>query len=218
MLSLQADLEAAHGIVALASPVLGGRCAEQGLELSVGGEQPMQLRARWVVNCAGLFAPSVAHRITGVNAQSIPALRYAKGNYYALNRRSPFQRLIYPVPQNAGLGVHLTLDLAFRARFGPDVEWIDSINYDVDPSRSDAFYNEIRKYWPQLPDGALSPAYAGIRPKLQTPTGAASDFKFQGPEEHGAKGLINLFGIESPGLTASLAIAQYVRQRLLSYS
>jgi L-2-hydroxyglutarate oxidase LhgO len=216
MLSLQGDIEAAGGVVALASPVTGGRCADAGVELHVGGEQPTELRARRVVNCAGLHAQSVARSLAGVPASSVPPIYYAKGNYYSLNQRSPFQRLIYPVPESAGLGVHLTLDLGRRARFGPDVEWIDAINYDVDPRRADAFYSEIRKYWPALPDGALSPAYAGVRPKLQTSGSPASDFMIQGPQEHGVGGLINLFGIESPGLTASLAIARYVRSVLLA--
>jgi L-2-hydroxyglutarate oxidase LhgO len=217
MLSVQGDLEAAGGMIAFAAPVLGGRLTGEGILLHVGGEQPTEICARHVVNSAGLFAQSVASTITGVAPESIPSIHYAKGNYYTLNRRSPFSRLIYPVPQVGGLGVHLTLDLAQRARFGPDVEWIDEINYDVDPCRADSFYSEIRKYWPGLPDGALSPGYAGIRPKLQGPSGGgSSDFKIQGPEEHGVSGLVNLYGIESPGLTASLAIAQHVRQRLLA--
>lgn len=215
MLSLQGDLEAAGGLVVFGAPLLGGSCGKQGFVLRVGGEQPMELHARRVVNCAGLHAQSVARSIEGAPECSIPPIYYAKGNYYALGRRSPFQRLIYPVPESAGLGVHLTLDLARRARFGPDVEWIDSIDYDVDPRRGDAFYSEIRKYWPALPDGALSPAYAGVRPKLQAPNGPASDFLIQGEDAHGIAGLVNLYGIESPGLTASLAIALRVRQRLL---
>jgi L-2-hydroxyglutarate oxidase LhgO len=218
MLSLQGDLESAGGTVALASPVLGGACMDGGIELNVGGESPMQLRARYVVNGAGLLAQSIAHKISGLNPESIPPIYYAKGNYYSLNRRSPFQRLIYPVPQSAGLGVHLTLDLSLCARFGPDVEWVESVDYTVDPHRADAFYSEIRKYWPGLPDGSLSPAYAGIRPKLSPPGAAADDFLIQGPPEHRVIGLVNLYGIESPGLTASLAIARYVKELLLGAS
>ena len=215
MLSYQGDLEAAGGAVVFASPVLGGHCARAEIVLQVGGSAETELRARKVVNCAGLFAQAVARRLAGIDTQSVPSIYYAKGNYYALNSRSPFSRLIYPVPESAGLGVHLTLDLAKRARFGPDVEWIDRIDYEVDPRRADSFYAEIRKYWPALPDGALSPAYSGIRPKLQAPNGPASDFKIQAAGEHGIEGLINLFGIESPGLTASMAIAQRVRELLL---
>lgn len=218
MLSFQGDLEAAGGAIVFESPVLGGFCSDREIVLDVGGSAQMQLHARRVVNCAGLFAQSVARKLKGIDQQCVPPIYFAKGNYYALNRRSPFSRLIYPVPQSAGLGVHLTLDLARRARFGPDVEWVDAINYDVDPRRSDSFYQEIRRYWPGLPDDSLSPAYSGIRPKLQAPNGPASDFKIQGADEHGVPGLINLFGIESPGLTASLAIAQRVRELLLESS
>jgi L-2-hydroxyglutarate oxidase LhgO len=215
MLSLQADLEAAGGIIAFDAPVLGGSCSDQGIEISVGGSAGIGLRARRVVNSAGLFAQDVARRLAGIDLQSIPPSYLAKGNYYSLNGRSPFTRLIYPVPERAGLGVHLTLDLANRARFGPDVEWIETLDYDVDPRRSDAFYQEIRKYWPGLPDDSLSPAYSGIRPKLQAPDGPAGDFMLQTAAGHGVRGLVNLFGIESPGLTASLAIAARVRQSLL---
>ena len=139
---------------------------------------------------------------------------YAKGNYFVLAGRAPFNRLIYPVPVKAGLGVHLTLDLAGQARFGPDVEWIDELDYTVDPSRGDQFYGAVRKYWPGLPDNSLQPAYSGIRPKIQAPGEPARDFTILGPDDHGVKGLVNLFGIESPGLTASLAIAKEVAAKL----
>lgn len=214
MLSLQGDLEAAGGMVVFAAPVVGGECSETDIVLAVGGGADLQLRARRVVNCAGLYAQDIAARLVGLKRDSVPPIYYAKGNYYALTRRSPFKRLIYPAPESAGLGVHLTLDMAGRARFGPDVEWVDSINYDVDPQRSASFYDEIRKYWPTLPDGALTPAYSGIRPKLQAPGEPAADFMIGTAREHGVTGLINLFGIESPGLTASLALGRLVCELL----
>jgi L-2-hydroxyglutarate oxidase LhgO len=165
------------------------------------------LLARTVINCAGLYAPSVARLIVGLVA---PAVHFVKGNYFSLARRSPFQHLVYPIPEHGGLGVHLTLDLAGRARFGPDVQWVDDLNYDVDAGRAQGFYAAIRDYWPALPDGALVPAYAGIRPRITGPGEALADFRIDGPRVHGVPGLINLFGIESPGLTASLTIADYV--------
>jgi L-2-hydroxyglutarate oxidase LhgO len=152
----------------------------------------------------------VARAIEGVPEQTIPTPTYAKGNYYVLQGRAPFQRLIYPVPQPGGLGIHLTLDLAGQARFGPDVEWVDKLDYAVDPARAERFYRAIRSYWPGLPEGALHPGYAGIRPKLSGPGAGAADFLIQGPETHNVPGLINLYGIESPGLTAALAIAEWV--------
>jgi L-2-hydroxyglutarate oxidase LhgO len=166
------------------------------------------------LNAAGLHAPSLAASLTGFPANKIPPCHYAKGNYYALSGRAPFSRLIYPMPEAAGLGVHLTFDLAGQARFGPDVEWIDAINYDVAPERADCFYAAVRRYWPDLADASLVPAYAGIRPKITAPGEAAADFLIQGPADHGVPGLINLFGIESPGLTASLAIAEHALTRL----
>ena len=216
MLALQGDLETAGGMVAFASPVESARVTADGIVLAVGGDEPMELLSRRVVNAAGLHASRLAQRIAGLPPARVPATLYAKGNYYSLAGRSPFSRLIYPVPEAAGLGVHLTIDLAGQARFGPDVEWIPAIDYSVDPARADGFYQEIRRYWPALPDGALQPAYAGIRPKLQAPGEPARDFVIAGPAEHGVPGLVNLFGIESPGLTASLAIAQTVREMLQS--
>src|SRR5882724_1137301 len=180
--------------------------------LEVGGAEPMRLLAQTVVNCAGLFAQDVARSIGGFPAERIPPTHYCKGNYFSLSGRSPFARLVYPAPEAAGLGVHLTLDLAGRARFGPDVEWIERVDYDVDPGRAEVFYNAIRSYWPDLKDGALQPAYSGIRPKLQARGQPASDFRVQGPADHGVPGLVNLFGIESPGLTAALAIGDHVRE------
>ncbi|HNJ82581.1 MAG TPA: NAD(P)/FAD-dependent oxidoreductase [Piscinibacter sp.] len=224
MLALQGDMEAAGGALALCSPVLGLRCAADardagdagdGHVVAVGGEAPMELGARIVVNAAGLWAPALASATQGLAAQHVPQGHHAKGNYFSLAGRAPFSRLIYPVPEQAGLGVHLTLDLAGQARFGPDVEWLppgalDAIDYRVDPARGESFYAEIRRYWPALRDGALQPAYSGVRPKLGGPGSAAADFVVQGAETHGIAGLVNLFGIESPGLTACMAIADEV--------
>jgi L-2-hydroxyglutarate oxidase LhgO len=219
MLALQGDLEANGGALALLSPLLSIE-RDGGLHVvKVGGESPMQLAARIVVNCAGLGAPAVAAQVAGLAPAQVPQARYAKGNYFSLAGRAPFTHLIYPIPEAAGLGVHLTLDLAGQARFGPDVEWItpatpDEIDYRVDPARADGFEGAIRAYWPGLPRGALQPAYSGVRPKLQSPGEAAHDFVLQGPDEHGIQGLMNLYGIESPGLTSSLALADEVVSRL----
>ncbi|MES2994139.1 MAG: NAD(P)/FAD-dependent oxidoreductase [Pseudomonadota bacterium] len=219
MLALQGDLEAAGGALALLSPVLAIEPAGDGHVVSIGGDAPMQLAARYVVNSAGLWAPGLAARIKGVAPALVPEARYAKGSYFSLAGRAPFTHLIYPIPEAAGLGVHLTLDLAGQARFGPDVEWIapatpDHIDYQVDAARADGFEAAIRAYWPGLPAGALQPAYSGVRPKLQSPGEVAHDFVLQGPAEHGIDGLMNLFGIESPGLTSSLALADEVVSRL----
>ena len=218
MTALEGDLQNAGGLVALRAPVVGvhverGAGAVHGeFRLEVGGDEPMELRARTLVNSAGLGAVALAHRISGVAGSLVPPAHLAKGNYYALGSRAPFSRLIYPVPQAAGLGVHLTLDLAGQARFGPDVEWVEQIEYSVDPRRADDFYASIRRYWPELPDNSLLPAYAGIRPKIQAPGEPARDFMIQGPAAHGIPGLVNLFGIESPGLTACLAIGSHVAE------
>ena len=210
MRALQGDCEAAGGMLALGSPVLGGQVGADGITLQVGGEQPMEIQAGVVVNAAGLWAQQVALGLRGLDARHIPRLHTAKGNYYSLSGRSPFARLIYPVPEPGGLGVHLTVDLGGQARFGPDVQWVDTLDYAVDPHRADVFYAAIRCYWPRLPDGALQPAYAGIRPKLSGPHEAAADFVIQGPAVHGVPGLVNLFGIESPGLTSALAVGEAV--------
>ncbi|MBT2865794.1 NAD(P)/FAD-dependent oxidoreductase [Chromobacterium violaceum] len=204
MLSLLADAEAAGAQLALASPVEGGEVTPDGVALRVAG---MALLAKRVVNAAGLFAPDVARAIAGLRADSIPQARYARGVYFSLQGRAPFSRLVYPLPEAGGLGSHLTLDLAGQARFGPDVEWVDGVDYRVDPARVDAFYRAVRAWWPQLPDGALAPGYAGIRAKIAGPGEPDADFVIQGPAVHGAPGLVNLFGIESPGLTSCLAIA-----------
>jgi L-2-hydroxyglutarate oxidase LhgO len=207
MLAYQGEAEDCGAVVAFRAPVLSGQVCRGGFELSVGGDQPTTLRCRVLVNAAGLYAPQLAHAIEGIPAASIPPAYFCRGVYFTLSGRSPFQRLIYPVPVAGGLGVHITLDLAGQARFGPDVEWIDRVDYAVDPRRGDAFYAAVRRYWPGLRDGALQPGYAGIRPKISGPNEPAADFLVQGPEAHGIPGLVNLYGIESPGLTASLPLA-----------
>src|SRR5258707_8565039 len=214
MLGLLGEAEDHGAAIAFRSPLLAGRIREGGIELEVGGAEPMRLRAQTGVNCAGLFAQDVERSIGGFPAERIPPAYYCKGNYFSLSGRSPFARLVYPAPEAAGLGVHLTLDLAGRARFGPDVEWIEHVDYDVEPGRAEVFYNAIRSYCPHLQDGALQPAYSGIRPKLQARGQPATDFLIQGPADHGVPGLVNLFGIESPGLTAALAIGDAVRDLL----
>jgi L-2-hydroxyglutarate oxidase LhgO len=214
MLAYRGDAEAAGAFVALRTPVEGGRVRGDGFELSVGGDEPTTLRCRYLVNAAGLYAPAVARAIDGVPPESIPPAYFCRGVYFTLSGRSPFRRLIYPVPVPGGLGVHITLDLAGQARFGPDVEWISSVDYAVDPRRGDKFYAAVRRYWPGLRDGALQPGYAGIRPKISGPAEPAADFVVQGPEAHGIPGLVNLYGIESPGLTASLPLADEVLRQL----
>jgi L-2-hydroxyglutarate oxidase LhgO len=213
MLSLQGDLENAGGLVVLNSPLAHAECAQAAINLIA--EDGTELQARTVINAAGLQAQHLASRFAGFPAQHVPPSYYAKGNYFTLPGRSPFNCLIYPVPEAAGLGVHLTIDLGGQAKFGPDVQWVDSPDdLVVDPARGDAFYAEVRRYWPALADGALMPGYSGIRPKIQAPHEAAKDFLIQGPRDHGVAGLVNLFGIESPGLTSSLAIGAYVSQML----
>ncbi|KQU79014.1 MULTISPECIES: NAD(P)/FAD-dependent oxidoreductase [unclassified Rhizobacter] len=219
MLALQGDLEGHGGMVALASPVRALQARRDGHVVEVGGQQPMELSARIVVNAAGLWAPELARASSGLATDGQPHARFCKGNYFSLAGRAPFSRLIYPLPNHAGLGVHLTLDLGGQARFGPDTQWLPDdtrppIDYTVDPARGDGFYAEVRRYWPALPDGALQPAYSGVRPKLVGPGEPAADFRIDGPAQHGVPGLVNLFGIESPGLTASLALADDVLSRL----
>ncbi|MDA8261097.1 MAG: NAD(P)/FAD-dependent oxidoreductase [Betaproteobacteria bacterium] len=216
MLALLGDAERHGAVLALQTPVLGGAVVDDGIVLETGGEptNAMRLHATTVVNCAGLGAQGIADTLRGLPPETVPPLHYAKGNYYALAGRAPFARLIYPVPVKAGLGVHLTLDLGGQARFGPDVEWIERIDYRVAPERAAVFYAEVRRYWPQLPDGALQPAYAGIRPKPHAPEAAACDFLVSGPTAHGIRGLVNLYGIESPGLTSCLALADHVASML----
>ena len=214
MLSLLGDVENAGGTVVFNAPVIGGRIEGDGVIVSVRGADP--LRASLVVNAAGLGAQAVAHSIEGFPAAHIPSLRYARGNYFSISGRSPFSRLIYPLPEAAGLGIHLTIDMGGQAKFGPDVEWITTPSYHVNAARIDRFYGEIAKYWPQIKDHELQPAYAGIRPKINAPNEPAADFYIDGRYGpivgHGVPGVINLFGIESPGLTGSLSIAQQVTE------
>jgi L-2-hydroxyglutarate oxidase LhgO len=244
MLALQGDAEHAGAVFAFFSRVARARVVDGGFEIEVqtldlqptstgtpgagasgtagsSGHESAEFsstsiwHARTLVNAAGLHAPDVAARIEGLDARHVPRAHYARGHYFTLSGRPRFQRLIYPVPQPGGLGVHLTLDLQGQARFGPDVQWVDGIDYTVDPRRADAFYAEVRRYWPALPDGALQPGYAGIRPKLAGPEAPNLDFRIDGPAQHGVPGLVNLLGIESPGLTASLAIGEAVVEALL---
>jgi L-2-hydroxyglutarate oxidase LhgO len=212
MLAYLGDAEDRGAMLALKSALRAAEIVPDGFVLHVSGSDPIQTKI--LVNSAGLRAPSIAKRIEGFDTKLVPGEFYAKGNYYSLTGRAPFSRLVYPVPEPGGLGVHVTLDMAGQARFGPDVEWIDRIDYTVDPKRAERFYAAIRRYWPGLADGTLAPGYAGIRPKTAGPGAPAPDFEVQGPRAHGVPGLVNLFGIESPGLTASLALAGMVLDEL----
>ncbi|WP_420473352.1 NAD(P)/FAD-dependent oxidoreductase [Noviherbaspirillum sp. ST9] len=212
MLALQGDAEHDGAVFAMDSRVVSGRLTDAGVVLQVktGEGEETELEASTLVNCGGLWAPHLAHAIEGLDPVSIPGAHFAKGNYYSLAGKAPFSRLIYPVPEPGGLGVHLTLDMGGQARFGPDVEWLsapqEEIDYSVDASRAAAFYREIRAYWPDLGDDALQPAYSGVRPKITPPGAPAADFLFAA---HGSPHYLGLYGIESPGLTASLAIAAH---------
>jgi len=212
MLAYQGDAEAHGAMLALKSPLQKCEIVADGFVLSVYGSEAIKTAV--LVNSAGLRAPSVARAMEGYRAELAPKELYAKGNYYSLTGKNPFKRLVYPVPEPGGLGVHVTLDMAGQARFGPDVEWVERIDYAVDPKRAERFYAAIRRYWPGLPDGALAPGYSGIRPKTAGPGEPAPDFEIQGPRRHGIPGLVHLFGIESPGLTASLALAGMVLDQL----
>ena len=215
MLALLGDAEAHGAMLALCSPLLGWRVGAAGIELDVGGDSPMTLCAQTVVNSAGLQAPALARLLHGLDPAHVPADHLAKGCYFSLPGRAPFSRLIYPAPGHSGhLGVHLTLDLGGQARFGPSFEWVNQIDYTVDPAGAETFYEQVRRYWPALPDGALQPGYAGLRPKISGPGEPAADFRIDGPARHGVPGLVNLFGIESPGLTACLAIGEGVVEAL----
>ena len=217
MLALQGDLEAQGGVIAFGTEIVRGAVDGEGVALTCRDRtsgDTFDLAAPVFVNAAGLGAVALAKRLDGFPPEHVPEAYLARGCYFALSGRAPFSRLVYPVPEPGGLGVHLTLDLGGQARFGPDVEWIDAIDYSVDPRRADKFYGEIRRYWPGLPDNSLQPSYAGIRPKISGPGEPAADFRIDGVAAHGIPGLVNLFGIESPGLTASLAIADEVLARL----
>jgi L-2-hydroxyglutarate oxidase LhgO len=212
--AFRSDAESQGAAVALNSPVLGGRVQADGIELNVGGESPTRLRCAAVVNAAGLGAQAVSRSIEGVPAHTIPPCYYARGHYFVLSGTSPFRHLVYPVAVAGGLGIHVTLDLDGNARFGPDVEWIDAIDYSFDESRAPQFAAAIQRYWAALPEARLQPGYTGIRAKLGPAGSTAQDFLIEGPSDHGLPGFVALYGIESPGLTASLAIAEHVLQLL----
>lgn len=214
MKALLADAQAAGAALLVGTPVRSGSVRRDGIELDVGGREAGLHLFGAVVNAAGLFAQAVSRRIDGLPPDTVPACHFARGHYAVLAGPSPFARLVYPVPQPGGLGVHLTLDLAGRARFGPDVEWIDHVDYRFPAGRVDAFYSPVRRYWPALEDGALQPGHCGVRPKLVGAGVAGADFAIDGEEVHGVRGLVALYGIESPGLTAALAIADEVVARV----
>ena len=215
MLALLGDAERAGALLAVQSPVLAAEVTAEGIVLAVGGDTPSRLLARQVVNAAGLQACALASRLRGLPAAAVPTAHYAQGAYFTLPGRAPFTHLIYPVPGHSShLGVHLTLDLGGQARFGPSFRWVDSVDYQVDPADGAGFEAAVRHYWPGLPAGALQPGYAGVRPKISGPGEPAADFRIDGPAHHGVPGLVNLFGIESPGLTACLALADEVLARL----
>ncbi|MBV6304761.1 NAD(P)/FAD-dependent oxidoreductase [Candidimonas humi] len=215
MLALQGDAENHGAQCVFHTPYAEGSILPSGeFLLRFEGAEPMEITARCVINACGLQAPEAACRLQGLDARHIPRAYFCKGNYFTLSGRAPFARLIYPMPDHAGLGVHLTLDLGGQAKFGPDTEWIDGIDYTLDRKRGEVFYEAVRQYWPGLPDGALSPGYTGIRPKISGPGEPAADFVISGPAQHGIPNLVNLFGIESPGLTSCLALAQATVQSL----
>jgi L-2-hydroxyglutarate oxidase LhgO len=215
MLAYMGDAENAGAMVVFRSPVLGGVVTDQGIELEVGGDEPMHIVCNALINSAGLYAPSLARSIRGVPDNAIPGQYFAKAHYFTLSGRPPFRRLVYPVGHGSWLGVHVTIDLGGQVRFGPDIEWVDTVDYAFDHSREPLFYEAIRRYYPGLKDNALQPGYTGIRPKISKKGETPADFRIDGPAQHGVPGLVNLFGIESPGLTASMAIAREVG-RLLS--
>jgi len=219
MLAYQGDAENAGAQCVFRTPLLSARVLPEGgfaahLGSAADGGQPMTLTCTVLINATGLHAPALARRMAGLPTATVPNAYLCKGSYFTLPRRAPFARLIYPIPGHAGLGVHLTLDLGGQARFGPDTEWVEREDYTLNPHRAAAFYDAVRRYWPDLPDGALAPGYTGIRPKITGPGAPDADFIIDGPAAHGVPGLVNLYGIESPGLTASLAIAEEVMRRL----
>ncbi len=215
--ALLGDAQAAGAGLARASPLEAGRCEVAGVVLDIGGREPTQLKAKLLINAAGLWAPDLAHHITGLNRRRIPPAYYAKGNYFSLRGKPPFNRLIYPIPVQGGLGIHMTLDLTGQARFGPDIEWTvpdhdRKLDYAVNQNKKSGFIDEIKRYWPQIEEDMLSPAYSGIRPKIAPAGSAATDFICVGPQHSGSPHYLGLYGIESPGLTASLALAEYVHR------
>jgi L-2-hydroxyglutarate oxidase LhgO len=210
MQSLLADAEGCGADISYGTEVLALRPTDSGIDVFIDAGAEPATRARWVINAAGLRAQQVATLIEGFPAQHIPRIHYAKGNYFTLGGRAPFRRLVYPVGEHGWLGIHMTIDLAGAARFGPDLQWLEQVDYAVDTARAESFYDSIRRYWPQIQPGALQPAYAGVRPKLSGPGEPAKDFLISGPKDHGVTGIVNLFGIESPGLTASLALGDVV--------
>ncbi|OZB05879.1 MAG: FAD-dependent oxidoreductase [Marinobacter sp. 34-60-7] len=214
MLALLGELEDAGGRLAVQCPVVAIESTDSSHRLDIGGIEPMVLMAQEVINAAGLGAPALASSWQGMPEQSKPAQWLARGVYFSYSGRHPFDTLIYPLPETGGLGVHLTLDLAGGARFGPDVEWVDAEDYQVDPGRASVFADSIRAWWPGLDPARLQPAYAGIRPKLAGQDGGFADFRVDGPQQHGLAGAVQLFGIESPGLTSCLALAEYVAEQL----
>lgn len=215
MLALLGDAERAGATLVTRTPVVAGEIKPDGIALRTGGEEPFALRCRWLVNSAGLHAQDVARSLAGFPAERVPPTFYAKGHYFTLSGRAPFGHLVYPMPDHGGLGIHVTLDLGGQCKFGPDVTgWPAMPDYAFESGLEEKFYRAIRRYYPDLADGALQPGYTGIRPKVTGPTEAAGDFIIQGPPVHGVAGLVNLFGIESPGLTAALAIAERVRRDL----
>lgn len=225
MLSLLGGFEDAGGMIAYQSPLISakpiGSKAQDGFELEIGGADGMKIHTQLLINCAGMSAPAIAQKITGLSQEQIPKAYFAKGNYFSLSGKSPFKHLIYPIPEPGGLGVHLTLDMGGQAKFGPDVEWLEideenQIDYTVNPKRGDGFYAAVRKYWPGLKDNALQPDYSGVRAKIVPPNTLAGDFCFNTPKDHGLEGLFNLYGFESPGLTSSLAIAKYLEGQIKS--
>lgn len=213
MTALLGDFQSAGGELALSSACEAARVADGGgfeVDVRTGDGESLTVHTSMLINSAGLAAPEVAIRIAGLRPEHVPRAYFAKGHYFSYSGRSPFSRLVYPLPNEAGLGIHGTLDLAGRLKFGPDVEWVDTIDYSVDGARAAQFAASIREYWPDVEVSRLAPAYAGIRPKIVGPNAPAADFVIQGREQHGIVGLVNLFGIESPGLTASLELAKAV--------
>ncbi len=214
MRSLASEAQAAGADIVLASPVTGGTVDGDGVELEVGGSDPGRFHFRAVVNAAGFSAPTVARSLRGLDPRTVPQAYFARGHYFTLSGPPPFRRLVYPLPSATGLGIHVALDLAGNVRFGPDATWVERPDYRFDESRADFFYRAIRRYFPALRDGTLAPGFVGVRPKLGAADAGFIDFVLQGPEVHGVSGLFNLYGIDSPGLTSSLALADEVARRL----